>query len=419
MFGTPRRSSPVRTMDPSASAATAPTPAVAAPVVAASRAAPLTIPIGWQLAAVAFAATSVVVGVLWDISWHMSIGRDTFWTPAHLAIYTGGAVAGLVCGAAILLLTAARRRGGAVATAGEGGTVTVFRYFQGPLGGWLCVWGAIAMLTSGPFDDWWHNAYGLDVEIISPPHTLLFLGFTAILVGAQLMAVARQTRAVDAGADRPAAAWVVAYTSGLLLTMIAIFAWQYQGIWMMHRPLFYQVAAAVYPLFLGAGAVAIRLRFPATAMAGVYTAAMLLQGWVLPLFAAEPLLGPIRRDLTHMVPLDFPLMLLPAAFAFDLALHALRERGAWLRAIGAGVAFLAVLLVAQWPLADVLVSDTGRSAFFFADNFSYSVPETARRVVRDAGAGELLPGLAIAGVLAIVATRLGLGWGNWLKAVRR
>ena len=51
----------------------------------------------WQLAAVVFAATSVMVGLIWDISWHMTIGRDTFWTPAHLAIYTGGAVAGLAC----------------------------------------------------------------------------------------------------------------------------------------------------------------------------------------------------------------------------------------------------------------------------------------------------------------------------------
>src|SRR5881628_2110816 len=43
------------------------------------------------------AATSTVVGVIWDISWHRSIGRDTFWTPAHLAIYLGGALAGGWC----------------------------------------------------------------------------------------------------------------------------------------------------------------------------------------------------------------------------------------------------------------------------------------------------------------------------------
>lgn len=42
-----------------------------------------------------FAALCVMVGVYWDISWHMTIGRDTFWTPAHLVIQAGGLIAGL------------------------------------------------------------------------------------------------------------------------------------------------------------------------------------------------------------------------------------------------------------------------------------------------------------------------------------
>ncbi len=48
----------------------------------------------WSIYSVLFASTSVILGVIWDISWHRSIGRDTFWTPAHLAIYLGGIVAG-------------------------------------------------------------------------------------------------------------------------------------------------------------------------------------------------------------------------------------------------------------------------------------------------------------------------------------
>ena len=52
------------------------------------------------------------------------------------------------------------------------------------------------MLTSAPFDDWWHNAYGLDVKIISPPHMLLAAGIGAIQCGAMLMALAWQNRAV-------------------------------------------------------------------------------------------------------------------------------------------------------------------------------------------------------------------------------
>jgi len=39
---------------------------------------------------------SIVIGTYWDISWHMTVGRDTFWTPAHLMRvhkFTAGEVA--------------------------------------------------------------------------------------------------------------------------------------------------------------------------------------------------------------------------------------------------------------------------------------------------------------------------------------
>src|SRR3954471_3758219 len=49
----------------------------------------------WHARAVVLAATCVMVGVYWDISWHMTIGRDTFWTPAHLLIQAGGLIAGI------------------------------------------------------------------------------------------------------------------------------------------------------------------------------------------------------------------------------------------------------------------------------------------------------------------------------------
>src|SRR2546428_9616896 len=59
----------------------------------------------WYVATVMIAATSAVVGVMWDISWHRSIGRDTFWTPAHLAIYLGGVLDGAARGWLVLRTT--------------------------------------------------------------------------------------------------------------------------------------------------------------------------------------------------------------------------------------------------------------------------------------------------------------------------
>jgi hypothetical protein len=42
------------------------------------------------------AVTSSTIGGAWDISWHRSIGRDTFRTPGHMAIYACGVIATLM-----------------------------------------------------------------------------------------------------------------------------------------------------------------------------------------------------------------------------------------------------------------------------------------------------------------------------------
>ena len=48
----------------------------------------------WYIWCAVIAVTSAMVGTHWDIAWHRSIGRDTFWTPAHMAIYFAGVLAG-------------------------------------------------------------------------------------------------------------------------------------------------------------------------------------------------------------------------------------------------------------------------------------------------------------------------------------
>src|SRR5881397_1510286 len=75
-----------------------------APVAPAANAGPVG-PVPRHVWLILLAATSAIVGVIWDISWHRSIGRDTFWTPAHLAIYLGGALAGAACGWLVLKTT--------------------------------------------------------------------------------------------------------------------------------------------------------------------------------------------------------------------------------------------------------------------------------------------------------------------------
>src|SRR4029077_21002709 len=143
----------------------------------------------WYVWCAVLAVTSAMVGTHWDISWHRSIGRDNFWTPAHIAIYMCGVLAGLSCGYLILATTF-----GGLSDLKDA-SVKMWG-FRGPLGAFLSAWGGVAMLTSAPFDNWWHNAYGLDVKIVSPPHVVLIAGILAVEVGTLLLILGYMNRAV-------------------------------------------------------------------------------------------------------------------------------------------------------------------------------------------------------------------------------
>ncbi len=367
------------------------------------------------VAAVVFAATSIVVGVVWDISWHMTNARDTFWTPAHLPIYIGGVLGGAANGVVVLRTTF---RG----SEEERGRAVRFWGFRGPLGSWVSIWGAFAMLTSAPFDDWWHNAYGLDVQILSPPHVVLALGMIGIALGTMLSVVAMQNRRLLG--ERSAYPVLFAYASGVVLAFVGILAYEYSERILMHSSLFYQVAGLAFPVVLVATARASRLRWAATATALVYMAITAALGWLLPLFPAEPMLGPIYHRITRMVPMDFPLLLVAPAIALDLVRQRWRERGDWRLAAMSGVAFLLAFLAVQWPFANFLQSPASMNWFFHTDNYYYALPPTSYAVRRafvpiDGSTGALVTGLVIAAVLAAASARVGLWWGGWMRRVRR
>ncbi len=288
-------------------------------VVAAARvgAEPHPAPAPYYLVASAFAAFSVVVGVVWDISWHRSIGRDTFWTPAHMAIYLGGVVAGASCGWLVLRTTFAP-------APGEDATGVRFWGFRGPLGAWVCIWGAIAMITSAPLDNWWHNAYGLDVQVLSPPHTVLALGIFGIQFGALLLALAEQNR----NAREPGRSYgvLVACLAGVVIQNASILGLEQIGFAnAAHRSLYYKVGAAVFTTALVAAGRAARIRWAATTAAAAYMAISLIMIWILQLFPATPMLAPVFNPISHMVSPPFPLLLVIPAMAIDLLFEHARQ----------------------------------------------------------------------------------------------
>jgi hypothetical protein len=367
-----------------------------------------------HIAAVLLAATSVIVGVIWDISWHRSVGRDTFWTSAHLAIYLGGILAGVSCGALVLRTTF----GGTLEARGR---AVRFWGFRGPLGAWVCIWGAIAMIASAPFDNWWHNAYGLDVKVLSPPHVLLALGFTGIQIGALLLLAARQHADDTDAPHREAYRVLFAYAAGLLVANAAIIGFEYVGFPnAAHNALYYKICAGAFPFLLAATARASTLRWPATTAAASYMAVNILMLWILPLFPATPRLAPIYNAVDHFVPPPFPILLVVPALVIDLVLRRGPESD-WGRAALVGIGFVLVLLVVQWTVTRFLISPSAENFVFGTQRWSYNNtigPWRYQfwRIRTDPLTGA---GVVTAVAIGVASTRLGLWWGAWMARVRR
>ena len=375
----------------------------------------------WPIYAVLAASASIVIGLIWDISWHRTIGRDTFWSPPHVIEQIGAIVSGLSCGYVVLKTTFA---GSADERARS---VRFWKYFQAPLGAWICIWGTIMMVTSAPFDNWWHNAYGLDVKIISPPHLVLASGMIAIQLGAMYMALGAQNRA-KSETDRKRLAIVFALSASVIIEMVSVMITEDASFAnTMHGSRFYKATAVLLPLFLVAFARASRLSWPATRIAVVYMLITMIAIWVLQLVPATARLAPIYNPVTHMIPPAFPLLLIAPAFAIDLLLKR-KSSNDWILSVSIGVAFVVVMLAVHWFWAEFMMSPSARNFFFGADQWDYSSRLGPWRYqywnldTDQSGTWSpsgFLKGMSIALAVAIVSTRLGLVWGKSMSRIQR
>jgi hypothetical protein len=369
----------------------------------------------WYLWCSALAVTSAYVGGYWDISWHRSIGRDTFWSAPHMAIYACGVLAGI--SSAYLIFTTTFGRNAALRDV----SVRIWG-FSGPIGAFISAWGGVAMLASAPFDDWWHNAYGLDVRIISPPHMVLAAGFFGIEFGTVMLLLAFLNRADQE--TRRSLQRLFLYVGGTAVAESLLLKMEYISRSQMHSSLFYIVVAMGTPGILMAIAVASQRRWAVTIMAGVYTAFGLGFLWILPLFAAEPKLGPVYRQVTHFIPWEFPLLVIVPALAIDLLLQ---RTGGWrpiVRALAAGCLFLATFMVVQWPFANFLMTPFARNRFFGTQYFDFSTPARSLYarflfVPPEATPVQFWRGMIIATVVSCVTMWIGLHAGRAMQRVRR
>lgn len=386
-----------------------------------AQAATKTASVPWYIWFGAVAVTSASIGGAWDVAWHRSIGRDTFWTPAHLMIQACGVMAAIICGYLILADTFGRSEKLRAAS------VNVFG-FRAPLGAFIAAWGGIAMITSAPFDNWWHSAYGLDVKIVSPPHTLLILGIRCVAIGILFLILAAMNRASTDSTASGEQTYkrlqrLFLYVGGLIVSGQMFFLIEYTWDVGLHRAIAYIAMAIALPAAFAVLSQASRYKWAATTTAAVYMLFAIGEILIMPLVPAQPKLGPVFNPLTHLVPAKFPILIIVPALALDLLWQRTRAWKPWKVALVSGFLFVAVLTIVEWPFANFLLSKASENRFFGTIYFDYNSRsdgyDRLRQFFKPDHGMTLYLGLLRASIYGFISTWIGLSFGRWMRSVQR
>jgi hypothetical protein len=165
-------------------------------------------------------------------------------------------------------------------------------------------------------------------------------------------------------------------------------------------------------------------KWACTRVAAIYTAILLASEWILPLFPAEPKLGPVYQHVTHFIPLRFPLLFIVPAVVLDLLWNRVGDWKRWRLAAVTGAAFLLSFVAVQWPFANFLMSPAARNRIFGMAYFGYFDPagflyDPYAFVAAEKTRGQFWITMAVAVVAAMITSRLGLAWGDWMRRMKR
>ena len=192
----------------------------------------------------------LILGSSWDGDWHGRVGRDSFWIPPHLMMYSSITLFGWVALGVTVWTTLNEPKDAP-------GMLRVFG-LQAPLGIALMGIGVLVALAAAPFDDLWHRAYGIDVSVWSPPHFTGWAGFILSLIGVQIAIVQEWPALTHGGSGVPpighlafglAAGGVLRHMTVATLPGVSHSMWgdvtQLQEVTILH-PFLFAMAASVF-----------------------------------------------------------------------------------------------------------------------------------------------------------------------------
>ena len=194
----------------------------------------------------------------------------------------------------------------------------------------------------------------------------------------------------------------------------------------LHNAYPYEVLGFVMPLILLSMGRASGHKWGATIIAGIYTVFFLGLLWILPLFPAEPKLGPVLNPVTQFIPPGFPLAFLIPAFLMDWISHRFSGSPRWLPYALGVVCFFAFprRRVAAGAIPAAIAGRSGESGIRFRSIRDYGegprswtalhrfIPKRTVRIVWRTVVDRR-------SVASMIMARVGFACAEWMKRVRR
>jgi NAD(P)-dependent dehydrogenase (short-subunit alcohol dehydrogenase family) len=261
-----------------------------------------------------------VQGFIWDVAWHITIGRDEFlFSPPHVCLLLG---IGLLALAGLTSVSTATRDGAEV-----GWRVDRWRV---PMGGAALLVAGTAALVAFGVDELWHWAYGLDVTMWSPPHLTMISCAAFSPMAAWLLLAEAGPHAGHAAVRRHLRGFLAA------AVLVGLSAWQLEfdlGVpqW---QHLYHPVLVAL------AGGFALTAARAALGRGG----ALLVVGWFVVVRGALALLtvGAWGLSVPRFVPY------VAGALAVEAAFRVTRGRTSLVQGLAAGLGMATVGLAGAW-----------------------------------------------------------------------
>jgi hypothetical protein len=296
---------------------------------------------------------------------------------------------------------------------------------RAPLGVFVAAWGGLGVLYDAVFDNWWHNAYGLDVRFTSPPHLLFSLSLWFELLGSLMLVLSYLNRAAaEPNLNAKRLQRIVLYMGALIVTAQLFACFGYTFDLRLHSTVAYLSVGIFLPVSLSLMARVTQHRWACTIVTAIYSVILIGLVLLLPLIPATPRLGPIYIPVTHFIPPRFPLLVIVPAFALDLFWQHSDRMNAALKALLSGALFMTVFVAVEWPFADFLLSTASDNRFFGTrylgfDDLTAPLTSSFWQFQSPEHGVHLLAGLCASALIASAGLYVGEVAGRWMATVRR